>query len=170
MKIGAWIKEHPYETAAIAVGGLGLLYFMGLFGGGSSGGSNNAAAYYAAQAAQTQSGNQLQETQIAAQASTTQALAADYANTTNATTWANAAVTENQSNNQAATAMAPYGLESSLISGLTQVASLPPTVTTKSSSGFLGIGGGSSQVSTPNPASMSAAAYLNELAANYPAH
>lgn len=175
MKVIEWAKSHPVPAGLILVGG-GFVVLMVLRGSGGSGSasaadSTNAAAYYAAQAEQTQSGNQVQMTQIAAQAATAQAAIQAGADTTNATTWANAAVTQDQSNNAASMALAPYQVQESAISSLSSLASLPPVTTTKSSNGFFGIGASTKTTSAPDPAAIAAASYLGDIASgNYAAH
>lgn len=167
-----WASEHPVPTAVgvFAVGAI-LLLMTRNTSAGASGDATSAAAYYAAEAQQGISGNQLAETQIVAQAATTQALAATAADVTNNTTWANVSLANTANNNAAALALAPYGVESQLIDSITQTAALPPitTTTTKSSGGFKtlfgSIGGGSktSTIVSPNPSAEQALEELNQL-------
>lgn len=155
-----WAKDHPLLTGVLVIGG-GLLVLSMLKGGGGGGGGDGSAvgAYYAAESAQAQSGNALMATQIAAQASTAQALSRNQtdlginslwaavqkfaigeqttqaagANATQITLgnlWANTQLATTESNNQAAMSEAAYGVENTLIGTLGQVASLPPTTTT----------------------------------------
>jgi len=165
-KLISWAKEHPTEaTIGGLVAGLAVLYFMGFFSGGgqAQAGADNASAYYAAQAAQTQSGNAVQIAQIEAQSGTAQDLIAANANVQNSQIWSQVGLQETQANDQASMSMAPFQTEAQYISTLGQIASLPPLVSSSSSSGFLGIGAGSKTTSTPNPNAMAAAANLNNL-------
>lgn len=163
----ALAKKYPTETAIIAgVGVLGLLYVFGFFGGGSSGGGSNAAAdaaYFSAQSAQAQAGDAVQVAQIQANASTAQAAIAGNVSTTNNTTWANADLSTTENNNQAATAVAPFAAQETLYNDLASIAAQPPIVTTKSSSGFFGIGASTKQSVTPNPSATNASDLLSQL-------
>lgn len=180
-----WVKEHPVETGGIVfVGGMGVLWILGVFSGGSSSasaGDPNASAYYAAQAAQAQAGDALQAVQIQSAAATAQTALNDSASTSTNATWAATDLATQQSNNATTvttTAMndqteediAPYQVESNLISTLGQVASVPGSTSTVSSSngGFFGIGASSStyQTYTPNPAAVDASGFLGELLSN----
>jgi hypothetical protein len=162
------IKEHPVE--ALLLGGVALVALYYLFAG--SGGSSNPnaavdAAYFQATAQQAQAGDALQAVQIQTQGQTDLATIAANASQANNTTWANTDLSITQSNNQAATAAAPYAAEESLYNALEGVASLPgstETVTSKST-GFFGLGGGSKTTSTyvPNPAATAAGSELASL-------
>jgi hypothetical protein len=174
-RVFSWIKSNPVMAAAIAVGTLAVLYFMGFFGSSASSSQASsdaatAASYYAAESAQGVAGDELQAEQINAQATTAQTLIGASADVSNNQTWAATDLAMNQSNNQAAMSVAPIAEQESLISTLGNVAALPPvtTTTSKTSSGFLGIGAGSStNVSVqPNPISLQATQLLNEVAAN----
>lgn len=93
MNILGWAKDHPWEAGGIAfVGGIAVLYLLGMFKGGSSSSSNttdpNVAAYYQAEAAQAAAGDQLQATQIAATAQTAQTISTNQANVDINNTWA----------------------------------------------------------------------------------
>jgi hypothetical protein len=119
-------------------------------------------------AAQGISGNDLAIAQINAQASTTQALAADAAGVTVQNTWAAASVTNNTSNNSTSVALAPYAAQTALAGDLTSaIANSPPiTTTTQShSNGFFGIGGSTHQTTTvtPNPTATAALQMLEGL-------
>lgn len=168
---GDYLHKHP----VMIVGGVLALYVAWnlLRGGGGGGDTSGAAAFYQAQSADAISGNQLQATQIAAQAQTAQVLDTNAANVTIQGHWADTALAETTSNNQAAVSMAPYAVESNLISTLGQVASLPPTTTTKSSGwNFLGIGSQSTSTTVhQNPNAGAAGSALDQLATGlYPQH
>jgi hypothetical protein len=180
--------EHPViATLATLIGGYFVLSAIGLIGtgggngGGGSGGDTAAvAAYYSAQSAQAQSGNQLQEAQILAQAATAQTLIKTNADVANQTTWAATQLALQQDNNQTAMSLAPYSVEEELVSTLGHIASLPPTTatSTKSSQLFGGLFGpdiGKSSKTTttvtPNPNAASAAQLLASLSDNlWPGH
>ena len=160
-------EKHPLATGAgVFVIGLIGLYLMGAFKPAASGDASGSdpgavSAYFGAEAAQAESGNQLQETQILAQASTAQALANDNAAQNIQTTWANAGVSQTTSNNDAALSLAPYAAQASLASDLAAIAaSAPPTTTTtaKVSNGFglFGLGASKSQTTTVSASPVSA--------------
>jgi len=173
LNIAEWVKEHPYTTGAIVlVGGLGIIFLLGNRGGSASGSGDAAtSAYFQAEAAQGIAGDQLQATQIAAQASTAQALIAANANENINSTWATADVTQTENTNAAQVSLAPYAAEAGLAQALVGVANAPPLTTTSSgqshSSGFFGIGAHTSNYNTvtetANPAAVSAEQYLTNL-------
>lgn len=169
-----YVKSHPYLVGGgIFVVGLAFILMRSGSGGGQAGGTDAALgqAYYGALAAQSHDAAAVQLATIQSQGSvaTTQ-IQADAA-TAIQTKWADTSVQQTTLNNQAAIAMAPYATENELIATLGQIAQLPPTVTTKSSSGFFGIGGGSKQIVTPNPAATNASnilsSYINGLYAGH---
>jgi hypothetical protein len=85
MNIGAWVKEHKAATAAIVIGGVGVLYLLTRGGGGSSGGSADAASQIAelnanAQQVDAQVQAQQNEAQIQANAANEQVQASVQAN------------------------------------------------------------------------------------------
>lgn len=156
-----WAGEHPVIIAGgvFVIGGLLLLV---LSGNNGSANSNLGSAYFAAQAAQGVSGNQLQATQIAAQASTTQALAADTAAVTIYTQLSGDQLAGIKDTNATSAAIAPYAAYSAISGDLAGIAANAPPITTtvnKSNSGFLGIGASKSSTTTvtPNPIAVSAA-------------
>lgn len=160
-----WAEENPVMAGgAVVVLGLGVLWVLGYFNGGGGGGDASAQAYYAAVAADAQSGNALQATQIAANASTAQTLIQASADVQNNQTWADLQHFTQQTNHDTVLGLAPYHQTEALISALGSVANQPPTVTesSKSSKGFglfgLHIGGGSKSVQTVTPAPGSTAA------------
>lgn len=163
MQIVETIKQHPYIAGA-AVFGIGFLWLMSR---GSNGASSTdaglAGAYYGAIAADKTAAAQMD----IAHTNATAAVAINQQNTTAATTiqgkWADTSLATVQAQSDAATAIAPYALQGQYIATLGAIASQPGTVTTKTSSGFFGIGGGSKQVYTPNPN----AAAATSLLANY---
>lgn len=74
-KIVVWAKEHPYLAVALGVGLLLVIYWLFFSGGSSSSGTTQDAGlanYYAAEAASAQTAGQVQQAQLAAQASTNQ--------------------------------------------------------------------------------------------------
>ena len=159
-----WAKSNP-ALAGVAVfgGGLVILWLTGaLGGGGGSGGSDpNVAAYYNAVSQQGIAGDQLAIAQINAQASTTQALAADAAGVTVQQTWAGTSLAQTQSDNASAVSLAPYAAQTAIAGDLASVVANSPPITTTTqshSNGFFGIGGGSSTSTTvsPNPAATAA--------------
>lgn len=161
MNVLGYVKEHPYLIGG-AVFAIGALY---LFSRGSGGQSSTdaglAAAFYGAQAADsTNASNQVIATTNANAAVDLAQIQAD-AYTHVQDTWAQTSEYTTDSNNAAAVAVAPYALTSQYIQSLAQVASLPGTTTQHSSSGFFGIGGGSSTTYTPNPAATAAGNTLN---------
>lgn len=173
-KILEWFKAHPYEAGGVVVVGGLAIWFLFLRGGGSSSSSGtdpNAAAYYAAESAQGQAGDALQAIQIQSQAATAQDLINANADVQNNTTWATTDLQTAQVQSDAATALAPYAVENTLVNALGNVASQPPTAVTStntsSNSGFFGIGASNSvNTSTqlvPNPAAVDAAGLLGEL-------
>jgi hypothetical protein len=84
VNVGAWIKEHKAATAAIIIGGVGILYVLSSSGGGSSGSGSSAAQIAAlnanAQQAEAQAQAQQNAAQIAANAQTQQVNASVQAN------------------------------------------------------------------------------------------
>lgn len=171
MKILEWVKSHPLETGGIvfAVGLVGL-WMLGLFGSSSSSASgadaasaSEDAAYYNAEAQQGEAGDELQATEIAAQASTDQTALNDTASVTENSTWATTSEDESNSQETEAEALAPYATESQLISTLGSVAALPPVISTNANSGFLGIGASSSTSANPEPQSLLAESELDDL-------
>jgi hypothetical protein len=160
MKILEYVKHHPYVIGA-GVFGLGLLWLLSR-GSGSSGATDAglAGAYYGAVAAdRTAAMNQQIATTNANAAVALAGIQAD-AYTHVQDKWADTSLATTISNNEAASEVAPYALASQYIGTLGMVASAPPTVTTKSSSGFLGIGASTKQVVTPNPNAAAAGAAL----------
>lgn len=168
MDIGAYVKQHP---VAIGVGvfvlGVGFLLLRGSGGGGGSTDASLGAAYYQALSQQSQDSTALAIAQTNATASTAQTQIAADTYTSAQNTWAATNLATTQANNQAAIDMAPYATEQELIATLGSVASLPGQTTTKHSNGFFGIGGGTSQVYTPNPAATSAAEQLSHLLSGF---
>jgi hypothetical protein len=84
VNIGSWIKEHKAATAAIVIGGVGILYLLSS-GSGGSGGSGDSASQIAelnanAQAQQASVQAQQNEAQIQANAQTEQTEASVQAN------------------------------------------------------------------------------------------
>jgi hypothetical protein len=162
-------KKHPAESAVVVIGGgVVILWLLGFFSSGSSssaGGTdpNLASAFYAAQAQEAASGNALQTQEVNATAATAIAQIQGNVATTNATTWANTDLAMTQSNNQAATAGAPYAVEQSAISAFAQIAALPPVTTQTKNSGFLGIGASKNITQTPNPIAINASQNLSTL-------
>ena len=168
-------EKHPV-IAGVSVFGVGLilLYMFGGLGkssGSADGGSSNASAFYAAESAQNVAGDQLQATQIGAQASTTQALASDAAGVTVQQTWAATDLAESNANNSTAITLAPFEVEGQLVNTLGAVAALPPvtTVSNASNGGFSLFGlklGGSNKTTTttaPSPAATAAGQELSGL-------
>lgn len=135
MHVGEWIKEHPWESAAIG-GGVGLLLILWWASGSSASNGTSASgldSYYAAEAAAAQGGDQLAalndqynaEANIAAtgagvanaqtaagvqtaQINANAATAADAAAVQEAQIAANETVATTQSNNRAAVTVAGY--------------------------------------------------------------
>lgn len=148
-----WVEAHPAESAIIGIGGaVVVMWMLGFFSSSSSssansGASNMAAAYYAAEAQQAVVGGQIQVANIAANASTAQALAGDSAavSINKAQTKAavaingqnsNASVTMNASNNAAAASIADTQAKSSaLTSWINNI--LPQEIATYGASGFV---------------------------------
>lgn len=147
-----WVEAHPAESAIIGIGGVVvILWALGFFSSkpaasADAGTANMAAAYYAAEAQQAVVGGQIQVANIAATASTAQALAGDSAavSINKAQTKAavaingqnsNASVTMNASNNQAATTIADTTARAStLMSWINNI--LPTEIATYGASGF----------------------------------
>lgn len=159
-----WAEENPVMAGgAVVVLGLGVLWVLGYFNSGGTA-DHSVEAYYSAVAADAQSGNALQATQIAANASTAQTLIKASADVQNNQTWADLQHFTQQTNHDTVLGLAPYHQTEALISALGSVANQPPTVTesSKSSKGFgffgLNIGGGSKSVQTVTPAPGSTAA------------
>jgi len=177
-RIGAVVKEHPVPTALGAVG-VAVVFYLITRGGSSSSDAGQIAsanatatsAYYAAEGQQGAAGDQLQATAIAAQAQTAQTQITTDAATQQASIWASEGLATTQANDATAAQLAPYQVQGQLITTLGQVASLPPTSTTSTSSnsGFLGIGASSktSTTVTPNAAALSASSELAALESQY---
>lgn len=188
MELISWAKRNPLEAGGIGlVGVLAALWLLGFFSSssGSSSGDPNAAAYFAAESAEAQSGNALQAVQIQAQAGTAQDLINAGASETNNTTWANTdyattvsnnatSVTNTAANDATAVSLAPFQVQSNLISTLGQVASQPPTTIvsqySESDGGFFGLGASSSSGTNtsviPNQSAEEASGILGELLGN----
>jgi hypothetical protein len=182
MDVIGYAKAHPVKTGAIVFGGglVALFLFRGLSGGsGGSGGSSADdslnSAYFAAESAQAQAGDQLQAVQDQDQATTAQTLIGANASVINNQTWAQAQEQSNDDNititglNDATSVqIAPYAVQSALVSALGTTASQPGGIVTNSSSnnGFFGLFGGSqsSQSYVANPAATAAAGTLASLA------
>lgn len=170
-KIVSYAKEHPIATALMAgVAIVAVFYFTSAGSSSSSGQSSDQLAlqnaYFQAEGLQAQSGAAIQVANINASAATDQAQIAATTSVANNTTWANTDLGITQSNNQSATAALPYAEEDNLISALSGIASQTQTTSTANkSSGFFGIGAGSSAVTTtaPTTAALNAANYLSEL-------
>ena len=81
----SWVGDHPVQAGAAAIGVVLLVMLMSNSGGSGQGENTGAvSAYYGAVAAQSQSGNAVQMTQIMANAETNKALiAATYGLETN---------------------------------------------------------------------------------------
>ena len=156
-----YVKHHPYIVGA-GVFGIGLLWLLTRgSGGASSTDAGLAGAYYGAVAADRTAAmnEQIATTNANAAVNLAQIQAGAY--TTVQSKWADTSLATTQSNNEAAAQVAPYALTSQYLNVLGAVASAPPTVTTKSSSGFFGIGGGTKQIVTPNPNAAAAGAALS---------
>lgn len=171
MDVVNWASHHkPLAIGGAVVIVLGFLYLMRGNSTAASSGDSGASAYYAAQSAQAQAGDAVQIAQIQAQAGTAQLGIASSASVTNNTTWANTDLAETQSNNAVAPALAQYGYQTSAIEALAGVASTPGSTvsTTKKSSGFLGIGGGSKTTTSyvPDPAAVNASNLIGQLLGN----
>lgn len=172
MNVLSYAKEHPYIIGG-GVFALGLLWLLSRGSGGSSStDAGLASAYYGAIAADKQAATQQIVAQTNANAAVTinQAQADAYTHVQD--TWAETSLGQAQINADAATSLAPYALSAQYIGALTDIASQPGTVTTKSSSGFFGIGGGTKQVYTPNPNAAAATDLLSHFNLNgyLPAH
>ena len=167
-----WIKSHPWIVGGI-IFVLGLWWIMSRSGGSGATDAGLAAAYYGAVSADRQSVTQQIITQTQANAAV--ALAGIQADAYKGvqTKWADTQLAMTQSNNAAATAGAPYALAARYVDALGYVAAQPGTVTTKKSSGFFGIGGGSKQVYEPNPnaqAALGALTNFDDLFGFLPGH
>lgn len=166
--IKEFFHKHPVESALLGGVAVIALYFA-LKPSGNSAANQEAAlqnAYFQAEGIQAQSNAAVQVAGITTSAQTAQEQIAANASTTNATTYANADVAINASNNQAAVSALPYATETHLIDTLGAVASQTQTTTSShSSSGFFGIGagGGTTTTTTPTQAAQSAGEYLSEL-------
>ena len=153
-----WIKSNPLVVA-------GGVFFVGLVfllsrGGGNSAGDGGAGAFYAAQAASKTSGDQVLLAQIAANAQTAQSTAYFQTQKEINSMWAGNQLSLADKNNAAAVALAPFNLRALYLQTTAEIARIPPvtqtTTSSKSKSGFFGIGGGtktSTQTTViPNPA------------------
>jgi hypothetical protein len=172
----AYAKSHPVPVAIGAVVVVGGIYLLTRGGGSAQGqvaqaNATATSAYYSAESAQGVAGDQLQATQIAANAAVAQAQIAAGMSTTNTANTNATTLAVTQANDATATALAPYQVQGQLVTTLGQVASLPGTTTTTTTnsgnSGFFGIGASKSSNTTtttaPNPAALSAAAELQAL-------
>jgi hypothetical protein len=172
-----WAEKHPIGTAGIVFGGgLVVLFLMGAFSGNSSNDSGADAAtsaYFNAEEAQGVAGDELQATQIEAQASTAQDLINANANENINTTWANADTTEGAQNEATEEDIAPYQAVASLGSDLAGFANAPNITTTSSNStgpALFGLIPGSSSSTTTskaNPATTEAASSLGNLLGDF---
>lgn len=157
MKIIETVKEHPYLVGG-AVFVVGIFFLMSRGSGASSGATDAglASAYYGAVAADRTSAMNEQIATTNANASVDLAQIQADAYTHVQDTWAATSEYTTDSNNAAAIATAPYALTSQYIGALATVASKPGGVTTSTDNGFFGIGGGTSQTYTPDPAAVAA--------------
>jgi hypothetical protein len=162
----AYAENNPL-IAGVAVFGIGfvVLYFLGYFkpAPAQSTDSGGASAYYSAVTADAVAGNQLQMATVNATAATDIAQITADTSVTNNHTWADTQLAEANGQNSVTIATAPYSFYNSLVQVLGGVASKPGATTTKTSNGFLGIGGGSSSSYTPDPAATIAASQLYDL-------
>lgn len=127
-------------------------------------------AYFQAEGIQAQSNAAVQIASIQTSAQTAQTSIAADVSKSNATTYANEAVTINASNNNSAVAALPYAEEGNLISALYGVSQQTATTTSKSN-GFFGIGGSNKTITAPTQAANDASSYLDELVNGlYPSH
>ena len=177
-KVVGFTEAHPVEVG-VGVFGVGLLFLFatGAFSGGGGGSQaaqgSDVSSYFAAEAAQGEAGDALQATQINAQASTTQALAADSAAQNIQSTWAATDLSETNSTNTANVQLAPFAAQVSIAGDVASAAvanSTPLTTTYQSSSansGFFGIGASQSsttgQKQTSNPVGAAATQELEGL-------
>jgi len=153
-----YAKSHPWIVGGV-VFIIGLWWIMSRSASAPSDGGLGA-AYYGAVAADRTAVTQQIIAQTNANAAVNLAQIQAGAYTGVQTKWADTQLAMTQSNNAAKTATAPYALASEYIGALSYVASQPGTVTTKSSSGFFGIGGGTKQTYTPNPNAAAASSAL----------
>ncbi|MBK8189090.1 MAG: hypothetical protein IPK79_01390 [Vampirovibrionales bacterium] len=154
MDILGFAKSHPLWIA----GGIfivGLLFLMGRGGGGGSG-DGGMGAFYAAQNASKVSGDQVAIAQIQANAQTSIATGYFGSQKDINTIWASNQLASTQIQAQTAKDLAPYQVKAAYLQTVQQVASQPvqTTTSTKSSSGFFGIGAKSKTTTSviPNPA------------------
>jgi hypothetical protein len=167
-KIKVFFHAHPVESALLAGVALIALYFAFKPAPASnSGQSADEAAlqnsYFQAEAIQAQSNSAVSVAQITANQNVALGTLAANTSTANATTYANEDEAVTNSNNAAATAAYPYETENNLIASLSSIAGQTQT-TSSHSSGFFGIGGGSSTNTTSTQGAVNAENYLNELA------
>lgn len=158
-----WVGDNP----VIAGGGIFALGILGLWATGffspsaaASGATDNSAAvgsYYDAVNADAQANAAEVIAHDQTTAATAQAQIGADAYTQTQTLWANTSLAVTNSNNNAAIASLPFAEEEEIVSTLGQLASLPGLTTAEKDDGFLGIGGGSSVTTTPNPVAGNAA-------------
>lgn len=156
-----YVKHHPYIVGG-TIFAIGAIYLISR-GSGSQQSTDVglASAYYGAVAADRTAATQQQIATTNANAAVDLATIQADAYTHAQDTWAANSLAVTQSNNAAAEAVAPYALTSNYINALAGVATQPGTTTTHTSSGFFGIGGGSSTSYTPNPNAVAASAELS---------
>lgn len=170
--IKAFFHKHPIESALL--GGVAIIaLYLAFKPSASSGQASQEAAlqsdYFQAEGIQAQSNAAVQVAGITTSATTAQTQIAANASTTNATTYANLDTTINAQNNNTAVAALPFAEESQVIDALAGVSGQTTTTSSVSNdSGFFGIdaSSGSNTTTTPTTAASHAADYLEELIAN----
>lgn len=150
MDIMGFISKHPLWIAG-GVFIVGLIFLMSRGGGGS--GDGGMAAFYAAQAASKTSGDNVMLAQIQANAQTAIATGYFASQKDVNTLWANQQLEKTKVQGQTALALAPYQAQAAYLQTVATIANAPvqTQTTTKSSSGFFGIGAKNKTTTTVVP-------------------